>query len=105
MQVVMYPFFPLDLLGCLEQVYEYTSAMEECVPASMLTDCQELLQSVSQILMHLREEVEGRQRANTMGRPALLIEEEQLSFFVDNGFKVEDMALMLGCSNVLLKGD
>ena len=28
----------------------------------------------------------------------LTIEEDQLSFFVDNNFKVEDMALILGCS-------
>ena len=72
--------------------------MEECVPVTMLNDCQELLQSVRHILRHLQEEAEAGRRENTMGRPALLIEEEQLSFFVDNGFKVEDMALMLGCS-------
>ena len=72
--------------------------MEECVPATMLSDCQELLQSVRHILRYLQEEAEAGRRENTMGRPALLIEEEQLSFFVDNGFKVEDMALMLGCS-------
>lgn len=33
-----------------------------------------------------------------MGHPAIVIEEDQLSFFVDNSFKVEDMAHMLGCS-------
>ena len=63
--------------------------MEECVPMSMLTDFQELLQSVRHILSHLQE-AESTRRENTMGRPVLVIEEEQLSFFVDNGFKVED---------------
>ena len=33
-----------------------------------------------------------------MGRPALVIEEEKLSFLVDNGFRVEDIAIMFGCS-------
>ena len=33
-----------------------------------------------------------------MGRPALVIEEEKLSFVVDNGFRVEDIAIMFGCS-------
>lgn len=72
--------------------------MEECIPVSMLNDYQELLQSVRHILSHLQEAAEAGRWENTMGRPALVIEEEQLSFFVDNGFKLEDMALMLGCS-------
>ena len=33
-----------------------------------------------------------------MGRPALVIEEEKLEFFVRNGFRVEDIAIMFGCS-------
>ena len=72
--------------------------MEECVPVSMLNDFQELLQSVRHILSHLQEEAEAGQWENTMGRPALVIEEEQLFFFVDNGFKVQNMALVLDCS-------
>ena len=33
-----------------------------------------------------------------MGRPALIIEEDRLRFFVDNGFKVNDMAIICGVS-------
>ena len=69
--------------------------MEECIPMRMFSDFQEVMRSVRHILDPLQEE--GSQQENTMGRPCLVIE-EQLSFFVGNGFKVEDMALMLGCS-------
>ena len=33
-----------------------------------------------------------------MGRPALIVEEDRLRYFVDNKFKVKDMALLLGVS-------
>lgn len=49
-------------------------------------------------MLSMQSESESGARVNAMGRPTLVIEEEQLHFFVDNGFKVEDMALMLGCS-------
>ena len=39
-----------------------------------------------------------RIRQSTIGRPSILVEESQLHFYVDNHFKVEEMALMLNCS-------
>lgn len=103
--ITLHILFIPDHFSCLEQLYEYASMMEECVPVSMLNDYQELLQSVRHILSHLQEAAEAGRRENTMGRPALVIEEEQLSFFVDNGFKVEDMALIWAAANAHLKGD
>ena len=38
-----------------------------------------------------------------MGRPALVIEEERLRFFVDNKFKVSEMALFFGVSNRIIE--
>ena len=74
--------------------------IEECVPATILAAYQELLQSVWDIMLSMQSESESRARVNAMGRPTLVIEEEQLHFFVDNGFKVEDM---LGCSKRTVK--
>ena len=87
-----------DMLSCVEQLYEYAALMEECVPATVLNYCQELLHNVRFILLHLQDEREGRARENVAGHPSLMIEEEKLRFYVDNGFRVEDMALIIGCS-------
>ncbi len=87
-----------ELAGCVEQLVEYTIVIMENVPASIVGDCQDLLSSVRHISRFMQEESERRQRQTTMGRPTLIIEEERLSFFVENGFKVRDMAMMLGCS-------
>ena len=46
----------------------------------------------------MQEECDQRTRQNVMGRPAVTAEVDQLRFFVDNGFKVKDIALLLGCS-------
>lgn len=50
------------------------------------------------MITYVQSNSEGRVRDNSMGQLAIEIEEEQLCFYVDNGFKVKDMALMLGCS-------
>ena len=46
----------------------------------------------------IEEELDSLMRARgvAVGQPSLLIEEQNLRFFVDNGFKVEDMAFILG---------
>ena len=67
--------------------------IKECVPATILAPYQELLESVRDIILSMQSESESRARVSAMGRPTLVIEEEQLHFYVDNGFKVEDMAL------------
>ena len=88
----------IDILSCVERLYDYATLMEECVPASILHHCQELQRSVGLIVTHMQRRHERRARENRMGRPTLAIEEQQLRFFVENGFKVGDIALMFGCS-------
>lgn len=39
-----------------------------------------------------------RTRYIEIGRPSLIIEEDKLRYFVDNGFKVADIALLFGAS-------
>ena len=46
----------------------------------------------------MQVEREERARNTMVGHPSLLIEEDKLQFYVENGFRVEDMALLLGCS-------
>ena len=41
---------------------------------------------------------ENVQNRTTLGRPSLIVEEDKLRFFVDNGFKVADMATLFGVS-------
>lgn len=94
----MYALLVSDIFSCVEQLYEYSSMIEECIPATTLAAFHEPLQSVRDIMLSLQEELETRTRESAMGRPSLVIEEELLLFFVDNGFNVEDMAVVLGCS-------
>ena len=91
-------YFYINLGNNLEELLEYASLLEACIPENILRDCQEFLQSIRSLLSQIEENREGRVRASKMGRPALVIEEEKLSFFVDNGFRVEDIAIMFGCS-------
>ena len=41
---------------------------------------------------------ESAQNRTTFGRPSLIVEEDKLRFFVDNGFKVADIATLFGVS-------
>ena len=91
-------YFYIHLGNNLEELLEYASLLEACIPENILRDCQEFLQSIRSLLSQVEKNREGRVRASKMGRPALVIEEEKLSFFVDNGFRVEDIAIMFGCS-------
>ena len=87
-----------DVLGCLEQLFECVTLVKECVPSTIGNNCEELIESVAAMMRYLEAELDGRVRISSFGRPAIVIEEEQLIFFVDNCFKVDDMALILGCS-------
>ena len=83
----MFNIVSIDAFNRVEQLYEYATEMEDCVP---------ILYSVTSKSCWIMCEV--RARRSMLGRPALAIEEEKLCFYVDNGFRVEDIALMFSCS-------
>ena len=72
--------------------------MDVCVPPIIICVCQEFLHNIQCILIQSEEDQQRRVRVSKVGQPALEIEEEKLKFFVDNGFRVEPIALMFGCS-------
>lgn len=53
------------------------------------------LHDISEVVMEMHD---LNIRQNAVGRPSVEVEESRLTFFVENGFKVEEMALMLKCS-------
>ena len=87
-----------DLCSSMEQFFEYVVLLEDCIPQSVQGELQVVSTSVREILAILQEDESRRLRQVVMGRPALIIEEDRLQFFVDNGFKVEDMAILCGVS-------
>ena len=87
-----------NLYSCLEQLFEYAVLMEGFIPQSVSDDFYVVVNSVREILAIMQENESRQLRQVVMGRPALIIEEERLRFFVDNGFKVDDMATITGVS-------
>lgn len=91
-----------DLLCCLEQFVEYATILESSVHSSINEHYQELLiellTSLDVILRCIEEERDERIREVLKGRPVIEIQQDQLRFYVDSGFKVRDIALLLGCS-------
>lgn len=69
------------------------------LPPDLVTTFEEVLQSLTQMIEGIQCNYDDciRVRGVAVGRPSLLIEKEHLQFFVDNGFTVADMALMLNC--------
>ena len=63
-----------------------------------MNECEALISYLNDMVSYMQEECDQRTRQNVMGRPAVTVEVDQLHFFVDNGFKVKDIALLLGCS-------
>ena len=76
----MFNIVSIDAFNRVEQLYEYATEMEDCVPTIILSHFQELLDNVRGILVHMQEEHEGRARRSMLGRPALAIEEENFVF-------------------------
>lgn len=64
----------------------------------MISDYQQLVASLSEMVSIVQHICELEVRRNAVGRPSLEIEKDRLCFFVENGFKVEEMSLMLDCS-------
>ena len=90
----------IDVSSSLEHLISYIVLLEEYIPHDSMVHFEEVLSCLTNIMVHyIEEEFDEmiRSRGVAVGRPSLLIE-EHLQFFVDNGFKVYDMALMLGCS-------
>lgn len=52
---------------------------------------------MQELIVQIKESLRVQQQS-VLGRPSLIIEEERLRFFVDSGFKVADMAMLLGVS-------
>ena len=82
----------------LQEVLEYASLLCKLVPGAILPDCQEFLQSTRNIFEQIEESHYGSVRNAKVGRPAYVVEEERLNFLVYSGFRVEDIAIMFGCS-------
>ena len=90
----------IDVSSSLEHLISYIVLLEEYIPHGSMVHFEEVLSCLTNMVHYIEEEFDEmiRSRGVAVGRPSLLIEEEHLRFFVDNGFKVHDMALMLGCS-------
>ena len=93
----------LGILASLEQLINFGELLKECNPDPIFTVQVEevafclanIVQCIEQVHdENIRSTVTGR----AMGRPSLVVEEDHLWFYVDHGFRVQDMALMLGCS-------
>lgn len=75
--------------------------LAECMSDSLLsTQLEELLLLLINLMQCIEDENDERVRAAgwQTGCPSLVVEKDHLHFYVKNGFKVKDMALMLGCS-------
>ena len=92
--------FSLDIFASLEQILNFGMVLKDLIPDPVFTaqDLEkEFLSCLTNIMQCVEEENDERLRS-MVGCPRLVIEEDYISFFVDDGFKVQDMALMLGCS-------
>lgn len=92
------PNVQYNLYNSMEQLFECALMLDAFIPQSSHALLQVVITSVRQILVLMEEEESRRVRQTVMGRPALVIEEDRLRFFVDNGFKVKDMAMLCGVS-------
>ena len=93
--------FSLDIFASLEQILNFGMVLRNLIPDPVFTaQVEEFLSCLTNIVQYVEEENDERVRSmvRMMGRPRLVIEEDHIRFFVDHGFKVQDMALMLGCS-------
>ena len=85
-----------DLVMSLEQVLEYALFLEQAIPHC--NQCQELILCIRQMICVMEENNDQRVRHTVLGRPVLEVEEDRIRFFLDNGFKVKDIASLFGCS-------
>lgn len=64
----------------------------------LLPWCTEMIRVMNAIAQEIESIGELQVRTSAVGRPSKVIESTQLGFFVDNCFKVEEMALLLNVS-------
>lgn len=83
------------LLVMCEGLIHLTIAMEE-----LLGDVSEFIESVFHIFRCIQSIVDNKYRLLRVGRgrPSIQLEEENLRFLVETGFRVADIATMFGCS-------
>ncbi len=93
-------YFYVDVSTSLEHLIGYIVLLEEYMSPQLVIDMEEVLSCLTTMVHFIEEEFDEmiRSRGVAAGRPSLVIEQDHLRFFKDNGFKVHDMAMMLGCS-------
>ena len=80
----------------MEDILECATLLE-FLPAAVPL-CQELLFQLREMIRYMQDACDEHIRRNALGRPAIVVQVDQLHFFVENGFKVKDIALLLRCS-------
>ena len=87
-----------NLLVACEELLQLTIAMEDL----LLGDISDFISSLIRLVRCVDSCIEDRFRTTNgnvgRGRPRIELEEEKLRFLIENGFKVQDIAIMLDCS-------
>ncbi len=89
-------YIHVDVLDTVRTTVEMVSLSVDYLDPGLRRGYQRISQVMVGIANILEEVYElGIRRS---GRPSIEVEQSQLAFFIDTGFKVEEMALMLNCS-------
>ena len=93
-----------NLLVACEELLQLTIAMEDL----LLGDISDFISSLIRLVRCVDSCIEDRFRTTNgnvgRGRPRIELEEEKLRFLIENGFKVQDIAIMLDCMQLAHTG-
>ena len=81
-----------DLLSLAEQVLQYAVCLEDMIPEG-----ESFVACIKELVSLISADQEGG-CVTKRGRPEVAIEEDQLAFLTEQGFKINDIAVMFGCS-------
>ena len=79
----------------MEDILECATLLLEFLPAAVVPLCQELLFQLREMIRYMQDACDEHIRRNALGHPAIVVQVDQLHFFVENGFKVKDIALLV----------
>ena len=83
-----------DLAALLDEILQFA--------VLVLDDTKDVLQEVLRVLRKLsllmNTEIEGSIRINLRGRPKLDVREDQLHYLIEQGFRIQEISHLFGCS-------
>ena len=89
-----------DFLSIVNSALSLLLQVKEYLPGRLIIneEFEELLSILSEVVCTVGDICELKIRQDAGSHPSTEIEKQRLQFFLENGFKVEEMALLLSCS-------